>query len=50
MTRPNNTGKPVDPTWGDTTGGVDYYNFFDLNHIVFAYNGKSSEQPPPAEL
>ena len=40
--------QPVDPTWGDTTGGVDYYNFFDLNHIVFAYNGKSSEQPPPA--
>lgn len=40
--------KPIDPTWEDTTGGVDYFNFFDLNHIVFAYNGISSSQPPSA--
>ena len=44
----NQIWKPIDPTWEDTTGGVDYFNFFDLNHIVFAYNGTSSSQPPPA--
>ncbi len=38
----------VDPTWGDTTGGVDYFNQFDLNHVAFAINGKSSELPYPA--
>ena len=39
---------PVDPTWEDTTGGVDYFSQFDLNHIVFAINGVSSETPYPA--
>lgn len=39
---------PVDPTWGDTTGGVDYFNQFDLNHVVFAINGESSILPFPA--
>jgi len=39
---------PTDPTWGDTTGGVDYFNQFDLNHIVFAINGESSTLPHPA--
>jgi transglutaminase-like putative cysteine protease len=38
----------VDPTWGDTTGGVDYFHQFDLNHIVFAYQGVSSTTPYPA--
>jgi hypothetical protein len=38
----------TDPTWGDTTQGVDYYNQFDLNHIVFAINGESSVTPYPA--
>jgi transglutaminase-like putative cysteine protease len=38
----------VDPTWGNTTGGVDYFNQFDLNHIVLAINGKSSTLPYPA--
>lgn len=37
----------VDPTWEDTTGGLDYFNQFDLNHIVFAINGKSSTIPYP---
>lgn len=40
--------QPVDPTWENTTGGVDYFNFFDLNHIVFAYNGVDSSLPAPA--
>lgn len=35
----------VDPTWGNTTGGVDYFNKFDLNHFVFAIKGSSSQQP-----
>lgn len=39
---------PVDPTWQDTTGGVDYFSQFDLNHIVFAINGTSSTTPFPA--
>ena len=38
----------VDPTWGDTTNGVDYFNQFDLNHITFAINGVSSDIPAPA--
>jgi transglutaminase-like putative cysteine protease len=36
---------PVDPTWGDTTGGVDYFNRFDLRHIVFARQGTSDTSP-----
>lgn len=40
--------KPVDPTWENTTGGVDYFNQFDLNHIVLAINGQSSTLPYPA--
>ena len=36
---------PIDPTWGNTMQGIDYFNQFDLKHIVFAYNGKSSRYP-----
>lgn len=39
---------PIDPTWADTTGGVDYFNTLDFNHIVFAIHGLSSEYPYPA--
>lgn len=35
----------VDPTWEDTTGGINYFDQFDLNHIVFAINGASSTTP-----
>ncbi len=38
----------VDPTWENTTGGVDYFSHFDLNHFVFAIKGLSSVQPVPA--
>lgn len=38
----------IDPTWQDTTGGVDYFNHFDLNHISLAINGLSSTLPHPA--
>lgn len=40
-----NRWRPIDPTWGNTTGGIDYFNQFDLNHIVFAINGLSSTTP-----
>lgn len=39
---------PVDPTWGNTTGGVDYFTTFDFSHIVFALHGSSSSNPFPA--
>jgi len=39
---------PVDPTWGNTSGGINYFDQLDLNHIVFAINGLSSQRPYPA--
>ncbi|MDO8573694.1 MAG: transglutaminase domain-containing protein [Candidatus Daviesbacteria bacterium] len=38
----------VDPTWENTTGGVDYFNKLDLNHFVFVVKGTSSQEPIPA--
>lgn len=38
----------LDPTWEDTSGGIDFTNNFDLNHLVFARNGVSSTMPNPA--
>lgn len=38
----------VDPTWGNTTGGVDYFNVLDFNHIAFVIKGLSSNYPVPA--
>lgn len=35
----------TDPTWEDTTGGIDYFSNFDLNHITLAINGVSSSLP-----
>ena len=40
-----NSWQQVDPTWEDTTGGINYFSQFDLNHIVFAINGVSSTVP-----
>ncbi len=36
---------PIDPTWGNTTGGIDYFSVLDLNHFVFAVHGQSSSTP-----
>jgi transglutaminase-like putative cysteine protease len=36
---------PTDPTWGNTTGGINYFDQFDFNHLVFAINGSSSTTP-----
>lgn len=38
----------IDPTWENTTQGVDYFNKLDLNHFVFAVKGASSQRPVPA--
>lgn len=39
---------PVDPTWANTTGGINYFDKLDFNHIVLAIHGQSSEKPYPA--
>lgn len=38
----------VDPTWGNTTNGVDYFNTLDFDHFTFVINGQSSNYPVPA--
>ena len=41
----------IDPTWENTTGGVDYFSKFDLNHVVIAIRGASSLEPAiPTEI
>lgn len=46
--RTHNLWVPVDPTWGNTTGGVDYFDKLDFDHIVFAIEGVQSNYPYPA--
>jgi hypothetical protein len=36
---------PVDPTWGKTTGGIDYFSSLDLNHLSFVFHGLDSQLP-----
>lgn len=38
----------VDPTWENTTGGIDFFSKLDLNHVTFVIKGLSSETPYPA--
>jgi len=38
---------PVDPTWGSTTGGVDYFTKLDLRHFTFVIHGTDPKQPYP---
>ncbi len=38
----------VDPTWGNTTGGIDYFHTLDYDHVVFAIKGADSTSPRPA--
>lgn len=38
----------VDPTWGNTTGGVDYFNTLDFDHLAFVIKGEASDYPIPA--
>lgn len=37
----------VDPTWGDTTNNMDYFNSLDLNHLSFIVKGRDSIYPIP---
>ncbi len=36
---------PIDPTWGSTTGGVDFFSKLDLRHFTFVVHGKSDIKP-----
>lgn len=38
---------PVDPTWGSTTGGLDYFTKLDLRHITFVIHGEDPTKPYP---
>lgn len=38
----------VDPTWGNTTGGIDYFNKLDFSHITFVRHGLEDSYPLPA--
>ncbi|MBI4097953.1 MAG: transglutaminase domain-containing protein [Candidatus Levybacteria bacterium] len=38
----------VDPTWENTTGGIDYFKVFDFDHLAFVIKGENSEYPIPA--
>jgi transglutaminase-like putative cysteine protease len=38
----------VDPTWGNTTGGMDYFSSFDFDHLAFVIHGRDSQYPLPA--
>lgn len=38
----------VDPTWANTTGGIDYFSKLDLNHLVFVVHGLDATKPLPA--
>lgn len=39
---------PVDPTWGNTTGGLDFFSKLDLSHFAFVFHGVDPEYPLPA--
>jgi len=38
---------PIDPTWGKTTGGINYFDDLDLNHLEFVIHNQQSDSPPP---
>lgn len=38
---------PIDPTWGSTTGGVDFFTKLDLRHFTFVIHGKDDQKPYP---
>lgn len=38
----------VDPTWGNTTKGIDYFNVLDFDHFAFVVKGTESDYPIPA--
>lgn len=46
--RLNDTWTQIDPTWANTTRGIDYFNKLDFNHIVFVIHGINPDYPVPA--
>jgi len=38
----------LDPTWGNTTGGIDYFHKLDFNHLAFVIHGQEPDYPYPA--
>jgi len=46
--RANNTWTQIDPTWANTTRGIDYFNKMDFNHLVFVIHGLNPNYPIPA--
>lgn len=38
----------VDPTWANTTGGIDYFSKLDFSHITFVRHGQEDSYPLPA--
>lgn len=40
--------RSIDPTWGHTTGGSEYFDLLDFGHITFVRWGASSSYPLPA--
>lgn len=38
---------PLDPTWGSTTGGVDFFSKLDLRHFTFVIHGEDPLIPYP---
>jgi hypothetical protein len=36
---------PIDPTWGSTTGGVNFFNKLDLRHFAFVIHGTDDTKP-----
>jgi transglutaminase-like putative cysteine protease len=43
-----NTWVQIDPTWSNTTRGIDYFNKLDFNHLVFVIHGINPDYPVPA--
>jgi len=37
----------IDPTWGKTTNGIDFFTDLDPNHFAFVFHGLSSVSPLP---
>ncbi len=42
-----NVWVPVDPTWGSTTGGEDFFDKLDLRHFTFVIHGSDPQKPYP---
>lgn len=39
---------PVDPTWGSTTKGINFFDNLDLRHFAFVIHGADAQKPYPA--